>query len=213
MIAQASHTYTKAYEQCLEWDGLLHPLLALYSSWSPWLLQTIWDNSSPNTDQPCRLITTLLHFYDYEQPNVHLPTITERDIGAIVRDMAKGKIRWASHWVFQRLWPTIGVDFYKMLLSSMEEGNLHDGVTNGFISFIPKEGDAKDLNHWRPITLLPLIYKIFAKTLQMRLQSILRDVISPEQTIYLPLMFILDNIMLTQETLHWVCTLRQPTCF
>ena len=95
----------------------------------------------------------------------------------------------------------------------MEEGNLHDGVTNGFISFIPKEGDAKDLNHWRPITLLPLIYKIFAKTLQMRLQSILRDVISPEQTIYLPLMFILDNIMLTQEILHWVCTLRQPTCF
>ena len=72
-IAQASHTYTKANEQCLEWDGLLHPLLALYSSWSPWLIQTIWDNSSPTTDQPCRLITTLLllvlHFYDDEQPN------------------------------------------------------------------------------------------------------------------------------------------------
>jgi hypothetical protein len=54
------------------------PCLALYSSWSPWLVQTIWDTSSPTTDQPCRLITTLLllvlHFYDYEQPNAPLPT-------------------------------------------------------------------------------------------------------------------------------------------
>src|ERR1700724_51177 len=55
------------------------PCLALYSSWSPRLLQTIWDNSAPTTDQPCRLITTLLllvlHFYDYEQPNAPLPTL------------------------------------------------------------------------------------------------------------------------------------------
>src|ERR1700738_3355776 len=55
------------------------PCIALYSSWSPWLLQTIWDNSAPTTDRPCRLITTLLllvlHVYDYEQPNAPLPTI------------------------------------------------------------------------------------------------------------------------------------------
>ena len=108
--------------------------------------------------------------------------ITERDIGAVVRDMTKGKVLGHDGLpieFFQRLWPTIGVDFHKMLLSSMEEKNLHDGVTKGFISFIPKEGDAKDLNLWRPITLLLVIYKIFAKTLQMRLQPILRVVISP----------------------------------
>ena len=66
-----------------------------------------------------------------------------------------------------------------MLLSIIEEGNLHDGITKDFISFIPKEEDTKDLNLWRPITLLLVIYKIFAKTLQMRLQPILRVVISP----------------------------------
>jgi hypothetical protein len=48
------------------------------------LVQTIWDNSSPTTDQPCRLITTLLllvlHFYDYEQPNAPLPTIETREL-------------------------------------------------------------------------------------------------------------------------------------
>ena len=55
------------------------PCLALYCSLLPWLIQTIWDNSSPTTDQPCRLIITLLlliiHFYDYEQSNAPPSTV------------------------------------------------------------------------------------------------------------------------------------------
>ena len=56
-------------------------------------------------------------------------------------------------------------------------------------------------------------YKIFAKALQLRLQSIMRYVISPEQTTFLPLRFILDNIVLTQETLYWAKASKQPTVF
>jgi hypothetical protein len=41
----------------------------------------------------------------------------------------------------------------------------------------------------------------------------LRDVISPEQMAFLPLKFILDNIVLTQETIHWARTFRQPSIF
>ena len=41
----------------------------------------------------------------------------------------------------------------------------------------------------------------------------LRNVISPDQTAFLPLRFILDNIVLTQETLHWARTSKQPTIF
>ena len=62
--------------------------------------------------------------------------ITERDLGAVVRDLAKGKTpghEGLSIEFSQRLWPTIGVDFHKMLLSSMEEGNLYNGVTKGLI--------------------------------------------------------------------------------
>lgn len=69
------------------------------------------------------------------------------------------------------------------------------------------------MNYWRPITLLIVSYKIFAKALQLRLQPILRDVISPKQTTFLPLRFILDNIVLTQETLHWTKSSKQPTVF
>ena len=41
----------------------------------------------------------------------------------------------------------------------------------------------------------------------------LRDVISPKQTAFLPLRFILDNIVFTQEILHWAKASRQPSIF
>ena len=100
-----------------------------------------------------------------------------------------------------------------MIVTSIEEEKLHDGITKGLISLIPKEGDNKDLNYWRPITLLKVSYKIFAKTLQLRLQHMLRDVISPEQTTFLPLRFILNNIVLTQKTLYWARQSKQPSVF
>lgn len=36
---------------------------------------------------------------------------------------------------------------------------LYKGVTKLLISLIPNEGDAKDLNNWRPILLLPEIIR------------------------------------------------------
>ena len=97
---------------------------------------------------------------------------TERELGAVVRGMAKGKT--SGHdgiptEFFQRLWATIGQNYLQMITRSMERGILHEGITKGVISLIPKEGDAKDLNYWRPITLLTMTYKIFAKYLQFRL--------------------------------------------
>ena len=61
-----------------------------------------------------------------------------------------------------------------MLTRGMENRVLHEGVTKGLISLIPKDGDTKDLNYWRPITLLTANFKIFTKTLQLMLQPILR---------------------------------------
>ena len=57
------------------------------------------------------------------------------------------------------------MDFLQMLRKGMETRTLYEGVTKGLISLIPKDGDSKDLNYWRPITLLMASYKVFAKTL------------------------------------------------
>ena len=82
-----------------------------------------------------------------------------------------------------------------MILKGIHEGAFHEGVTRGLISLIPKEGGATNLNHWKPITLLIVIYKTLTKTLQLRLQPILSDV-SLKHIALLSLHFILDHIAL-----------------
>jgi hypothetical protein len=120
--------------------------------------------------------------------------------------MAKGKASSNDRNLlefFQKFWPYVCLDYHAMIFQRFEGGGmLHEGISKKLISLIPKKGDKANLNYWRPITLLTVVYKIFAKTLQLRLQPILKDIISPEQTIFLPLRFILDNIILTLEASH-----------
>ena len=126
--------------------------------------------------------------------------ITEREFRRAVTSMAKGKAPGhdgIQMEFFQKMWPTLGKYFHLMVKRSIKEKHLHERVTKGVICLIPKEGDSKDLNYWRPMTLLTVTYKIIANALQIRLQPMLRDIISPEQTAFLPLRFILNNIVLT----------------
>jgi len=113
--------------------------------------------------------------------------ITENELHEAVNSMAKGKAPvhdGVPVEFFQTMWPTIGKDFHLMIKKNIEDKQLHEGVTKGLICLIPKENDVKDLNYWKPITLLTVTHKIFVKALQIRLQLMPGDVISPEQTVF-----------------------------
>jgi hypothetical protein len=81
------------------------------------------------------------------------------------------------------------------------------------IALLHKGGERLALTNWHPIMLLNLNYNFFAKTIQLRLQPILMEVISCEQSAFLPLRFILDNILLTQEMLVWAEQSQQALLF
>jgi hypothetical protein len=113
--------------------------------------------------------------------------ITENELHGAVNSMAKGKAPGHDSVpvkFFQTMWPTIGKDSHLMIKKNIEDKQLHEGVTKGLICLIPKEDDVKDLNYWKPITLLTVTHKIFVKALQIRLQPMPRDVISSEQTVF-----------------------------
>ena len=111
--------------------------------------------------------------------------ITVKELSQVVNSLAKGKAPGHDGIpmeFFQKMWHTIIKDLHLMILKGIEEKQLHENMTKGLICFIPKEGDTKALNYWRLITFLPVMYKIFAKALQIRLQLMPKDIISPEQT-------------------------------
>jgi hypothetical protein len=104
---------------------------------------------------------------------------------------------------YKCLWPTIGPEFHTMICEAILQGSFPRGVNEGLIVLLHKGGPRDSLNNWRPITLLNVSYKLFAKALQKRLQPILMEVISHDQSAFLPMRFILDNIFLTYETIHY----------
>lgn len=81
---------------------------------------------------------------------------------------------------FNRFWDILGDDFYEMVNVSIQGGHLPPGMTSGSIVLLFKNGDRADLANWHPITLLNASYKIVAKSLQIRLQQVLQEVISTE---------------------------------
>jgi len=81
---------------------------------------------------------------------------------------------------FLKVWELIGDDYTKMLIQSIDQGRLPTGMTSGVITLLFKEGDRANLSNWRPITLLNVSYKVLAKSLQLRLQSIFQEVIIPD---------------------------------
>jgi hypothetical protein len=109
------------------------------------------------------------------------------------------------------LWHVMGQQFLEMIHNSIGKGRLPLGVTD--IALLHKSGTRSSLNQWKSITLLKTLYKVFAKALQPRLQSILMEIISPDQFVFLSLKFILNNIFLTHETILTAKRTNQPLVF
>jgi hypothetical protein len=114
---------------------------------------------------------------------------------------------------YKVMWPLIKPEYYNMIHAAISKGELSAGLTKGLIALLHKGGERATLNNWRPITLLNVTYKIFAKALQIRLQPIFGEIIHPDQSAFLPMHFILDNILLTHETIHYAKQSAQPLIF
>ena len=143
-------------------------------------------------------------------------TIAQEELRVALWDMCPSKSPGLDGIVlefYKVFWNMLGAEFTDMINTSIYEGRLPPGINQGMIVLLHKGGDRQALTNWRPITLLNLGYKIFAKALQLRLQPVLMDVISPDQSAFLPLRFILDNLLITKETLAWVESSNQPLIF
>jgi hypothetical protein len=73
-----------------------------------------------------------------------------------------------------------------MILEACEKGDLPDGLTCGDIIVLYKKGDAREVRNYRPITLLQVDYKIFAKMMVAPMKTVVNTFVSKQQLGFVP---------------------------
>ena len=109
------------------------------------------------------------------------------------------------------------IEFYKFFWNDIKnlviqslnyafvKGSLSKDQKRGLITLVPKKDkDRLFLKNWRPIALLNSDYKLLAKSLANRIKSVMDNLISTDQTGYLPGRYIGENIRTVSDIITYL---------
>ena len=111
---------------------------------------------------------------------------------------------WEFYSVF---WETIARDFMEMIDSCLKQGHLPTSFLQGAISLLHKKDDKEEMKNWRPITLINVDCKIYAKVLTNRMKKVLAAIIHPDQTCAVPGRRVWDSLITIRDAV-WMATDR-----
>ena len=77
-----------------------------------------------------------------------------------------------------------------------------EGINNTCISLNPKCKDPKFMSEFHPISCCNVLYKIISKVMANKLRPSLTDIISSNQTAFIPKRSITDNAVIAFEVIH-----------
>jgi hypothetical protein len=105
---------------------------------------------------------------------------------------------------FQNYWNIIGSDITHYTLNIINNGVSPDPLNNTFICLIPKNKHPTLLVDFMPIALCNIMLKIVTKTISNRIKHVFIDIISAQQSVFLPGRLINDNTLIAYEAFHYI---------
>ena len=105
---------------------------------------------------------------------------------------------------YQCHWGLIGHDITTAVLSFLNGGEMTAVINSTVLVLIPKVRNPQDLTHFRPISLCNVLYKICSKVIANRLRLILDEIISEEQSAFVPGRLITDNVLVAYECIYYL---------
>jgi hypothetical protein len=98
----------------------------------------------------------------------------------------------------------LGPTITSAVLDFLNGGAMPEAINQTTIVLIPKVKNQQDVKQFRPISLCNVIYKLCSEVLANRLRGFLDDIISEEQSAFVPGILITDNILIAYECTHYL---------
>jgi hypothetical protein len=105
---------------------------------------------------------------------------------------------------YKKFWDVVGEKVSKEVLDVLRGGPMPENWNDTCVVLIPKVKDPESMKDLRPISLCNVVYKIVSKMLANRLKQILPEIISPNQSAFVPGRLITDNILVAYECTHFM---------
>jgi hypothetical protein len=116
---------------------------------------------------------------------------------------APGPDGFPTHF-FQTHWDICSEEVAAAVLRVLTGEDNMEEINQIFIVLIPKVARPEELGQFRPISLCNVIYKISSKVAANRFKVCVPEIISEEQSAFVPGRLIMDNIITAYECLHFM---------
>ena len=105
----------------------------------------------------------------------------------------------------------IGIHLLNSYNEAFTKGQLSISQRRGVICLIPKDDSCLiESSNWRPLALINVDYKILAKTIGQRIESILSSLIHSDQTGFIKSRFISQNVRLLNDIMEYTEAKNPP---
>lgn len=144
----------------------------------------------------------------------HCPNTEEiwKALNKIGPDKAPGPDGLNAHF-FHTYWHFLAPYVNNMIQEFFNTNQLKEPINSTRIILIPKNTNPYLVNHFRPISLCNVTYKIISNIIVSRIRPLMNNIISPYQNAFVPTRLISDNLSLAHELLHTMKSKKSKTYY
>ena len=134
-----------------------------------------------------------------EQAISLVKVVIDEEIKASLWDIGDDKapgLDGFSSCFFIKAWSIVGPDVCVAIKEIFRSGKILKQLNHIVIALVPKSNNALRVEEFRPIACCNVIYKVISKILASRLSTILKGLIDPAQSAFVPNRSMVENIYL-----------------